>query len=168
MSRLTYLIALTVALVALTASVQAGSNGERCGPIHDLYKQAVAKCTQDNNAIPNSDADPRWKPCICSPGFYPLAIAAENCLTNNSGVNQLTADALSALCKDYPGFTAPAQQTAPPALGAALASVTSIASMPVPTGSTDGPKGAATNMSPSAALYTALMAVTLVAAGHVF
>ncbi|KAF9973380.1 hypothetical protein BGZ73_003363 [Actinomortierella ambigua] len=168
MSRLTYLVALTVALVALTASVQAGSNAERCGPIHDLYKKWVAPCTQDNQAIPNSDADPRWKPCICLDGFYPLAIAAENCLTSNSGMNQLTPDSLAALCQGTPGFTTATQQKIPEGLNAALASVTSIsASMPAPTGSPDSPKSAASSLSP-AALYTTLLAVALVAAGHVF
>ncbi|KAG0226099.1 hypothetical protein BGW42_003924 [Actinomortierella wolfii] len=168
MTRLTYtyLVALTLALFALTTSVEAAGNNERCGPIHSLYKQMVAPCTDNGAAIPNSDADPRWKPCVCQNNFYPVALAAENCMIGNSGANQLTPESLTALCQGTPGFVPPLQQKAPDSLAAALAAVTSISqSNPAPTGAPDGsnPNSASSTLSPLSATF---MAVALVAVGY--
>lgn len=59
-----------VAAVAMMASetVDAQASKPECAPIHVVYKSFTNNCTQNGASIPNSDADPRWIPCVCKPG----------------------------------------------------------------------------------------------------
>ncbi|GJJ70247.1 hypothetical protein EMPS_02596 [Entomortierella parvispora] len=100
----------------------------QCAPLHTLYKEWVSPCTKNGTAIPNADSDQAWVPCICKPGFYPLASASENCmLTGTTEQHMITPANLDSLCKTYANYVEAAKQTADPQLGPALASATSIA-----------------------------------------
>ncbi|KAG0282478.1 hypothetical protein BGZ97_008968, partial [Linnemannia gamsii] len=128
-----------VAAMAMLASetVDAQAGKPQCAPIHTLYKSFTNDCTQNGAAIPNSDADKRWLPCICKQGFFPVAQAAEKCVLD--GVSEqpsITAAALDGLCQSTPGYVAAANQTAPSDLAAAVNAAASLsASLPSPTGS---------------------------------
>ncbi|KAF9427685.1 hypothetical protein BGZ94_004395 [Podila epigama] len=167
-----FLIA-TMALLSSTHAQQS-SNKAQCDPIHKLYKERVAPCTQNNNAIPHTDADPRWRDCICKPGFFWLATASEECMLDGTKVApQITADGLNKLCAGFVGYVEATKQERDPALAPALASATSIKqSMPQPTadagsgsgsGSGSGTTSAATSLSHQSATYVMAFAAVLVA-----
>ncbi|KAF9148806.1 hypothetical protein BG015_009452 [Linnemannia schmuckeri] len=127
-----------VAAVAMMASqtVDAQASKPQCAPIHNLYKTYTNKCTQSGASIPNSDADPRWRECICQPGFFPVAQEAEKCVL--SGVNQtpsITPAGLDNLCKGFANYVPAATQKAPDTLAPAVASASALAAA-LPTGST--------------------------------
>ncbi|KAF9121877.1 hypothetical protein BGW39_010201 [Mortierella sp. 14UC] len=125
-------------MVAQTADAQASK--PQCNPIHEVYKSMTNACTQDGSAIPNSDGDKKWLPCICAPGFFLVAQAAENCaLAGSAQPALITAASLDTLCTGSQGYVAAAKQTAPANLAPALASATSlIAAMPTTTTGGDG------------------------------
>ncbi|KAF8930681.1 hypothetical protein BGZ47_000446 [Haplosporangium gracile] len=129
-----------VATVAMMASqtVDAQASKPQCAPIHTVYKTYTDKCTQNGASIPNSDADTRWRECICVPGFFPVAQEAEKCVL--SGVNQtssITTAGLDNLCKGFANYVSAVNQTAPDTLAPAVASASALAAA-LPTGSTGG------------------------------
>ncbi|KAF9298007.1 hypothetical protein BGZ88_008336 [Linnemannia elongata] len=129
-----------VAAVALLASqtVDAQASKPQCAPIHTLYKTFTNPCTQNGSTIPNSDADPRWMPCVCKSGFFPVAQAAEKCvLTGVAQSPSITSGGLDSLCKNFPGYTPAEKQTAPAELAPAVASASSLAAA-MPTATADG------------------------------
>ncbi|KAG9060808.1 hypothetical protein KI688_008836 [Linnemannia hyalina] len=119
-----------VAAVAMMASqtVDAQASKPQCAPIHALYKTFTNPCTKDGSLIPNSDADPRWLLCVCKPGFFPVAQAAESCVL--TGVTQepsVTAAGLDTICKGTANYTAADKQTPPAELSTAVASASALA-----------------------------------------
>ncbi|KAF9300457.1 hypothetical protein BGZ74_007887 [Mortierella antarctica] len=152
-----------MATLALLASSQAQSASKpECAPLHTLYKAWVAKCTDNNNAIPHTDADIRWKPCICVPGFFPLAEASEKCLLKGTQEPpQITATGLDALCATFPNYTPATSQKPNPDLAPAVASMSAIAASQ-PTAGGSGGSGSGTSGS-SSVQPVALMMVSFVA-----
>ncbi|KAF9092167.1 hypothetical protein BGX27_001889, partial [Mortierella sp. AM989] len=146
--------AFALAIFASQAQAQNVTKPE-CQPLHGLYKAWVAPCTKDGTAVPSSDADPAWKPCICKDGFFHLAVASESCAIANTARTRLITDVgLDNLCKDFKGYVPAATQKPLPDLAPALATVTSISNAPAaPTdtaGSDSDASGSAAGMtSPS-------------------
>ncbi|KAG0300925.1 hypothetical protein BGZ98_008753 [Dissophora globulifera] len=147
-------LVLATLAVLFTSQVQAQTSTGKpeCEPLHQLYKDWTAPCTQNGAVIPNVDSDPAWKPCICKPGFFPLAVASEQCAIAGTGkVAQITAASLNALCVGQAGYVDANTQQADSALAPALASATAISQgLPSPTSlpGTDGKStpNAATSM----------------------
>ncbi|KAF9574756.1 hypothetical protein EC968_005542 [Mortierella alpina] len=159
------LLAATLALFAL-ADAQSGSTVKpQCAPLHTLFKDAVAECTENGKTIPNADSDPRWKKCICKDGVFPVAQAADACALAGSGQGpRVTAASIDALCNGVAGYVKASDQKPPPALAGALASSTSIAAnMPAPTGGSGGTGGGSSGASGIAA-NSVLMGVASFAA----
>ncbi|KAF9934528.1 hypothetical protein FBU30_001669 [Linnemannia zychae] len=122
------LFAALAAMAMVSQNVDAQAGKPQCGPIHAVYQSMTNKCTNNGASIPNSDGDPRWKPCICANGFYPVARAAEECALQGTGQPpSITEAALNALCTGYAGYVDAKQQKAPDSLSPALASATSLA-----------------------------------------
>ncbi|KAF9138123.1 hypothetical protein BGX30_009496 [Mortierella sp. GBA39] len=121
-------------------TVDAQASKPQCAPIHALYKTFTNKCTNDGSLIPNSDADPRWRLCVCKPGFFPVAQAAESCVL--TGVTQepsITAAGLDAICKGADNYTTAEKQTPPAELSTAVASASALAAaLPTATASAGG------------------------------
>ncbi|KAF9106033.1 hypothetical protein BGX29_010704 [Mortierella sp. GBA35] len=136
------LFAAVAALAMVSYTVEAQASKPECAPIHTLYKNMTNTCTQNGKAIPNSDSDKAWLPCICLNGFYHVAVAAEKCaLAGSAQPPQITAPSLDALCVGYPNYVAADKQTAPDTLAPALVSATSLsAALPTAT-PTAGPGG---------------------------
>ncbi|KAF9386890.1 hypothetical protein CPC16_007324 [Podila verticillata] len=153
----------TMALLASSAHAQSATKPE-CAPLHVLYKTWVSPCTDNNNAIPHTDADFRWKPCICKPGFFPLATASESCLLKGTQeLPQITAASLDKLCTGVTGYTSAASQTSGTDLAPAIASMSSIAaSQPTAPAGGSG-SGTGTSGSSSVQQSAALMMVSFVA-----
>ncbi|KAF9316229.1 hypothetical protein BG003_002187 [Podila horticola] len=155
-----------MATLALLASSQAQSASKpECAPLHTLYKAWVSKCTDNNNAIPHTDADARWKPCICLPGFFPLADASEKCLLKGTlEPQQITPTSLDNLCAGTTGYTPAAQQKATADLAPAVASMSSIAAAQptAPTGGSGG-SGSGTGTSGASSMQPVAMMVSFVA-----
>ncbi|KAG0043884.1 hypothetical protein BGZ83_010940 [Gryganskiella cystojenkinii] len=138
------LVVASILSSSTTTQVSAQStNKPQCAPLHVLYKNWVASCTKNGTAIPNADSDPLWKPCVCKAGFYPLAVANENCmLAGSSETHKITVASLNGLCQGFANYVDAGAQTPDPLLGPALASATSIsAAAPAPT----QPSGGNTN-----------------------
>ncbi|KAF9376492.1 hypothetical protein CPB97_010761 [Podila verticillata] len=151
----------TMALLASSAQAQSTTKPE-CAPLHLLYKTWVSPCTDNNNAIPHTDADPRWKACICKPGFFPLATASESCLLKGTQETpQITATSLDKLCSGFTGYTNAASQPSGTELAPAIASMSSIAASQ-PTAPAGG-SGSGTSGSSSVQQSTALMMASFVA-----
>ncbi|KAF9161804.1 hypothetical protein BGX21_005442 [Mortierella sp. AD011] len=128
--------ALTLTILASQARAQNTTKAE-CEPLHDLYKTWVSTCTNNGTSIPTSDADPAWTPCICKNGFYPLAVANEECANAGTGkATQITTASLDALCVNATGYVPAASQTSSSDLAPALASATAIASAEATSGAT--------------------------------
>ncbi|KAF9438412.1 hypothetical protein BGZ76_008066 [Entomortierella beljakovae] len=159
--------ALAVTLFATQAQAQS-SVKPQCVPLHTLYKEWVAPCTKNGTAVPKSDADPAWQPCICLTGFFPLAFANEQCAKDGTDqVAQITEASLNNLCKGYKGYVAADKQPVGPNLPDALTSATSIsmAAAPTSTGIPDTSKGtsAAGITSPSLVMAVASFAAVVLA-----
>ncbi|KAG0271710.1 hypothetical protein BGZ95_000447 [Linnemannia exigua] len=132
------LFAAVAALAMVSQTVDAQSNKPQCAPIHEVYKSMTNKCTESGAAIPNSDGDAKWRPCVCAPGFYPVAEAAEKCVLLGTSQNpQITPDSLNALCTGFANYVPAAQQKAPDNLAPALTSASSLAAA-MPTGVVNG------------------------------
>ncbi|KAF9329597.1 hypothetical protein BG006_007341 [Podila minutissima] len=154
-----------MATLALLASSQAQSASKpECAPLHTLYKTSVSTCTDNNNAIPHTDADIRWKKCICLPGFFPLAEASEKCLLKGTQEPPLITPAgLDALCATFPNYTPAASQKPNADLAPALASMSAIAASQ-PTAPAGGSGGSGSGTSGSSSVQpVALMMVSFVA-----
>ncbi|KAG0001926.1 hypothetical protein BGZ80_002135 [Entomortierella chlamydospora] len=120
--------AFTLTILASQAQAQNTTKAE-CEPLHELYKTWVSPCTNNGTSIPTSDADPAWTLCICKNGFYPLAVANEECANAGTGkTSQITTASLDALCVNATGYIPAASQTSSSDLAPALASATAIAS----------------------------------------
>ncbi|KAG0202746.1 hypothetical protein BGX28_004851 [Mortierella sp. GBA30] len=139
----------TLALFLESGADAQSANKPECAPLHTLYKDWVSSCTSNGQIIPNADSDDRWKPCICKPGFFPLAVANEECVVAGSTQpKQVTASSLDALCSGRKDYTNATQQIPDPKLPGALASATSIAAnMPTPTGAGSNGGGASSSAS---------------------
>ncbi|KAG0088062.1 hypothetical protein BGZ93_010586, partial [Podila epicladia] len=123
---------------------------------------AVAKCTDNNNAIPHTDSDIRWKPCICEPGFFRLAEASEKCLLKGTQEPpQITAASLDALCVGRANYVPAASQKENPDLKPAIASMEAIAKSQ-PTGS-GGSGGSGSGTSGSSSVQPVALMVSFVA-----
>ncbi|KAF9911552.1 hypothetical protein EC991_003016 [Linnemannia zychae] len=137
------LFAAVAAMAMVAQTVDAQASKPQCNPIHEVYKSMTNKCTQNGSAIPNSDGDKSWLPCICEPGFFLVAQAAETCALDGSAQPPLiTAASLNALCTGYTGYVEASKQSPPSGLGPALASATSLKNaMPTPTAGDGGNNG---------------------------
>ncbi|KAF9981087.1 hypothetical protein BGZ75_007640 [Mortierella antarctica] len=156
MTRIALFPLLLVATLALfsQADAQSGSTVKpQCAPLHTLFKDAVAPCTNNGQTIPNADSDPRWKNCICKDGVFPLAQAADACALAGSGqAPRVTAASMDALCTGVANYVKAADQKRNSALIGALASSTSIAAnMPAPTAGSGGSGGGSSGASGIAA-----------------
>ncbi|KAF9277356.1 hypothetical protein BGZ68_009364 [Mortierella alpina] len=156
MTRIALFPLLLVAALALfsQADAQSGSTVKpQCAPLHALFKDATAACTNNGQTIPNADSDARWKPCICKDGVFPLAQAADACAIAGSGQGpRVTAASMDALCTGVTGYVKANDQKPNTALQGALASSTSIAAnMPAPTGTNGGTGGGSSGASGIAA-----------------
>ncbi|KAG0033219.1 hypothetical protein BGZ81_009082 [Podila clonocystis] len=162
MTRVTLFV--LMATLALLASSQAQSSKPECAPLHTLYKAWVSKCTDNNNAIPHTDADARWKPCICLPGFFPLADASEKCLLKGTQEpQQITGPSLDALCAGAKDYVPAASQQTNNDIKSAIESMNSIAASQ-PTAPSGGSGGSGSGTSGSSSVQpVALMMVSFVA-----
>ncbi|KAF9959700.1 hypothetical protein BGZ70_008779 [Mortierella alpina] len=168
MTRIALFPLVLVATLALfsQADAQSGSTVKpQCAPLHTLFKDAVAPCTNNGQTIPNADSDLRWRPCICKDGVFPLAQAADACALAGSGQPpRVTAASMDELCKGVATYVKAGDQKPNPALAGALASSTSIAAnMPAPTGGSGGTGGGSSGASGIAA-NSVLMGVASFAA----
>ncbi|KAF9947751.1 hypothetical protein BGZ72_010301 [Mortierella alpina] len=152
MTRITLFPLLLVATLALfsQADAQSGSTVKpQCAPLHNLFKEAVAPCTNNGQTIPNADSDPRWKACICKDGVFSVAQATDACAIAGSGqAPRVTAASMDNLCNGVQGYVKAGDQKPNPSLASALASSTSIAAnMPAPTGGNGGTGGGSSGAS---------------------
>ncbi|KAF8939335.1 hypothetical protein BGZ58_010046 [Dissophora ornata] len=122
-----FVIAALAVFFASQAQAQTTSGKPECVPLHQLYKDWVAPCTKNGTAVPNADSDPAWIPCICKSGFFPLAVANEQCALEGTGKSgQITATSIDGLCQGQTGYVAANSQKPNSALTGALTSATSI------------------------------------------
>ncbi|KAF9986857.1 hypothetical protein BGZ65_005914, partial [Modicella reniformis] len=68
MARTTFIPLLFIAALSLFSQAQAQAQTNtttkpECASLHTLYVDWVAPCIK--NGVPSSDADKKWKPCIC-------------------------------------------------------------------------------------------------------
>ncbi|KAF9583813.1 hypothetical protein BGW38_008444 [Lunasporangiospora selenospora] len=121
-------LAIGLAILSLTHADTLTSNKPECAPLQDLYRAWIAPCTGNLQSIPNTDADPRWKPCVCRSGFFPIAQAIENCtLTGTNQPPKITTKSIDTLCNGHVGYQAAEAQITPSPLVPALATSTNIA-----------------------------------------
>ncbi|KAG0034062.1 hypothetical protein BGZ82_005878 [Podila clonocystis] len=166
MTRVTLFVLMATLALLASSQAQSSSSKPECAPLHTLYKAWVSKCTDNNNAIPHTDADARWKPCICLTGFFHLADASEKCLLKGTQEpQQITGPSLDALCAGTKDYVPAASQKRGADLDPAIASMNAIAAaQPTAPSGGSGGSGSGTGTSGSSSVQpVALMMVSFVA-----